>query len=87
MDGFGPIRGFWDEDGQKILLLATAGTLAIPVILVFTGYMFTDPMNTTGVTGSVIFAIAGEVESFGAANEATSARRSTFGWYAQIGVD
>lgn len=81
-----PIRGYWDEDGQRLQLLALAGPNASPVALVFSGYLFTDPLNTTGVTGSVIFTLAGEVEFYSAVAGAT-ARRSTFGWYAQIGVD
>jgi hypothetical protein len=80
----GSVQGFWDEDAQKLLLLVTSALNT--VIGVFVGYLFTDTVNLTGVTGSVIFTLAGEFESFSPLS-APTAKRSTFGWYAQIGVD
>jgi hypothetical protein len=86
-----PIRGIWDEDGQRLTFFAsisqvggTAGTF------VATGYLFSDPINLTGATGSVIFTLAGSVEYFALQDTLglnPSARRSAFAWYAQIGVD
>jgi hypothetical protein len=76
----------WDEDSQKLMLLSSAQ--------IFVGYLFTDTVNLTGVTGSVLFTLVGSAESFRLdQNQATqqigqpTARRSTLGWYAQIGVD
>jgi len=74
-------QGFWDEDAQKLMLFSSSGA---PL---FVGYLFTDTVNLTGVTGSVIFTLAGEVEFFEQGGIALAAKRSTFGWYAQIGVD
>lgn len=73
--------GFWDEDAQRLTFFVW------PHLLV--GYLFTDPINLTGVNGTVIFTLAGSFETFPdpAAGEFPSAKRSNFGWYAQIGVD
>jgi hypothetical protein len=91
LEGF-PITGFWDEAGQKLSMsLASA---ANPIIQqVFVGYLFTDSVNVLGVTGSVIFTLTGYVENFAPVlnlapnGPAVTAKRSIFGWYAQIGVD
>jgi hypothetical protein len=77
--------GFWDEDSQKL-------TLCLPSAVaqeVYTGYLFTDSINLLGITGSVIFTLAGFVECFqpGPPFVTPTAKRSVFGWYAQIGVD
>ena len=72
--------GFWDEDSQRLTLLRSTQ--------LFVGYLFTDPVNLTGVSGSVVFTLAGVVEDLpGAWGPAPTAKRSAFGWYAQIGVD
>ena len=80
--------GFWDEDSQRLSLISSGqgGSLML------TGYQFTDPINITGVSGSVIFTLAGIVDYFGTQppnqpGPAPSAKQSSFGWYAQIGVD
>ena len=87
--GSSPItcQGFWDEDSQRLCIISqeTSGSV------MFTGYLFTDPVNLMGVRGSVFFTLAGIAEYFGASSSQTnpmpSAKRSSFGWYAQIGVD
>ncbi|HYW48241.1 MAG TPA: hypothetical protein VE959_35585 [Bryobacteraceae bacterium] len=82
-----PFSGFWDEDAQKLTLFPP---LSLPLFEVYTGYLFTDPINLAGVTGSVIFTLVGFVECFQpitAFLTANTAKRSVFGWYAQIGVD
>jgi hypothetical protein len=75
--------GFWDEDSQRLTLLSATQ--------LFVGYLFTDPVNLTGVSGSVVFTLAGVVEDVippaGGIGPAPTAKRSAFGWYAQIGVD
>jgi hypothetical protein len=79
--------GLWDEDAQKLTLMLTQAQLP-PSLL--TGYLFTDSVNTVGVSGSVIFTLAGYCENFSAAVALAirpTAKRSVFGWYAQIGVD
>ena len=78
-------QGFWDETSQKI-------TFGLTDVLhngfqVYTGFLFQDQIRITGVTGSVVFTLAGYVQIFGAVGGLSStARRSLFGWYAQIGV-
>jgi hypothetical protein len=73
--------GFWDEDSQRLTLLSSTQ--------LFVGYLFTDPVNLTGVSGSVVFTLAGVVEDImpSGIGPAPTAKRSAFGWYAQIGVD
>ena len=77
--------GFWDEDSQKLTLALPSGVAQE----VYTAYLFTDSINLLGVTGSVIFTLAGFVECFQSAAPfvTPTAKRSVFGWYAQIGVD
>ncbi|MGA8574090.1 MAG: hypothetical protein WB609_00180 [Candidatus Cybelea sp.] len=79
--------GYWDEDQQTLTLAVYSQSLA----QLFTGYCFVDSVNLAGVSGSVFFTLAGIVEgfsaSFGFAGPLPTAKRSTFGWYAQIGVD
>ena len=76
---------FWDEDSQRLTLLNWPANSPPQV---FVGYLFTDPVNLTGVSGSVVFTLAGVVEDLpGAWGPAPTAKRSAFGWYAQIGVD
>jgi hypothetical protein len=91
----GRLSGFWDEDAQKLTLTLFPVNTQIPtVVQIFVGYLFTDPVNLLGVTGSVFFTLAGHVENFipmGGAifrlGPPATAKRSVFGWYAQIGVD
>ncbi|MBV8373080.1 MAG: hypothetical protein JOY69_07440 [Candidatus Eremiobacteraeota bacterium] len=90
--GVGDTRyaGFWDEDSQRLCLISSPTENAGSPM--FTGYLFTDPVNLTGVGGSVIFTLAGVVEYFGMPagippGPEPTAKRSSFGWYAQIGVD
>jgi hypothetical protein len=83
------VNGFWDETAQKITMISAlvGGGQAVQI---YVGYLFTDPVNLLGVTGSIIFTLVGEVQQFqGSVNLGTnaSAKRSVFGWYAQIGVD
>jgi hypothetical protein len=79
--------GFWDEDAQKLTLFVGASSAGGPEV--YTAYLFTDPVNLTGVTGSVIFTLTGFVECFQVTSPFVvgAAKRSVFGWYAQIGVD
>ena len=60
----GPVAaiGFWDEDAQKLTLFLE--TSSVGDTEVYTAYLFTDPINLTGVSGSVIFTLAGFVECF-----------------------
>ncbi|MBV9700156.1 MAG: hypothetical protein JO078_08530 [Candidatus Eremiobacteraeota bacterium] len=82
-------QGYWDEDSQKLFLLCSfAGGPA----QVFIAYLFTDSVNLTGVTGTVVFTLAGYVQDFTEQSlqivgPTPSAKRPIFGWYAQIGVD
>lgn len=80
-------NGFWDEDSQKLTLFL--GQSLVEGAEIFTGYLLTDSINLLGVTGSVIFTLAGFFECFQSKSPfvAAAAKRSVFGWYAQIGVD
>ena len=85
-----PVSGAWDEDGQKLTFVVLPTAALRAATLVATGYLFTDPVNLTGVVGSVVFTLAGQIEyyaldDFFGLNP--TARRAAFGWYAQIGVD
>ena len=73
--------GRWDEDSQRLTLLSWPQ--------LFVAYLFTDPINLTGVSGTVFFTLAGVVDNFsyGGIGPSPTAKRLTFGWYAQIGVD
>jgi hypothetical protein len=80
---------FWDEDAQKLMVVQNpnpAPPTRVPP-RIFVGYLFTDQVNLTGVTGSVIFTLTGYVEHFAESqSEGITARKSVVGWYAQIGV-
>jgi hypothetical protein len=88
-----PISGFWDEDSQRITFLRAPSTVSgLSLQQLFVGYLFTDPINLTGLAGSVHFTLAGYVEDFLTQaptfiGPPPSAKRSVFGWYAQIAVD
>jgi hypothetical protein len=73
----GEIRGFWDEASQKLTFLTIGGPGDA-----YTGFLFQDQFRMPGITGSVVFTLAGYFESF----QKGTADRPVFGWYAQIGV-
>lgn len=80
-------NGFWDEDEQSLTFVVFSPQAPMQI---FTGYLFTDSVNVMGVSGSVFLTLAGTFESYpvtGVLGPAPSAKRSAFGWYAQIGVD
>jgi len=78
------IQGFWDETSQKI----TFYVLGIGAVQVYTGFLFQDQFRITGVTGSVVFMLAGYFQLFGKYGDLVGiARRNLFGWYAQIGLE
>ena len=87
-----PCTGFWDELAQKLTVPVVSAESPI-ILQILVGYLFTDPVNLLGVTGSVILTLAGYVESFSpsvslvANAPAVTAKQTSFGWYAQIGVD
>jgi len=108
MDGQGNVSGnisgnsfsgFWNEDSQRITFLLAPLTVGENLsIQIFVGYLFTDPVNLTGASGTVFFTLTGYVEDFltgvtanpappGLIGPPPSAKCSLFGWYAQIGVD
>jgi len=85
-----PLLGVWDEDAQKltfVLIRPIDGGRFVSGGF-GTGYMFIDSVNLTGVSGSSIFTLAGRLEIFPSLGfgPALSARRSEFGWYAQLGL-
>jgi hypothetical protein len=49
-------------------------------------FLLPDQFRITGVTGSVVFTLAGYFQMFSGEGFSPTARRHTFGWYAQIGV-
>ncbi|MBV8364446.1 MAG: hypothetical protein JO033_01100 [Acidobacteriaceae bacterium] len=75
--------GFWDEDAQRIVLVCLQQ--------VYVGYLFTDTINLIAPSGSVILTLSGYVQDYGSTTGGMgpnpTAKRSVFGWYAQIGVD
>lgn len=81
------IQGFWDQTSQKITFGLT--DVQLNVFQVYTGSLFQDRFRITGVTGSVVFTLSGCFRSFQGSMGSLvgSARRHTFGWYAQIGVE
>jgi hypothetical protein len=84
LDGVGFQKGsaLWDEDAQRLMVFVNGPPR------VFVGYLFTDQVNLTGVTGSIIFTLTGYVEHFNTSSpDKVSARKSVLGWYAQIGVE
>lgn len=84
-----PYGGLWDDDSKRLSLITSTPRAGMQVC---TGYLFIDKVNIAGVNGAVVFTLAGIVENFGtqAINQhgpAPTAKSSSFGWYAQIGVD
>jgi hypothetical protein len=69
------VSGFWDEISQKIAFEAGLGG--------YTGCLFQDQFRMPGLTGSVVFTLAG---SFVVAGVGNTPAQLAFGWYAQIGV-
>ena len=59
------IGGLWDESAQRLTLWLAADMAGVssPAVM-FTGYLFTDTENLTGVVGSVVFTLAGQIEHF-----------------------
>jgi hypothetical protein len=83
------VSGLWDEDAQKLILFLFLDAGSNPAAIV-TGYLFTDTVNLTGVSGSVIFTLAGQIEYFVLTDPLSlgvTARNAVFGWYAQLAVD
>lgn len=80
-----PFLGFWDEASQR---LTFAVTLSAPapggLVQLYTGFLFEDQVRITGVTGGLVLTLAGYFEDF---RPPATAKRSSFGWYAQIGVE
>lgn len=93
-----PIQGFWNELSQEIsfglavnYVVPPSTTLAPVFWALFTGYLFIDQMRMAGISGAVVYTLAGSFQAsginFGPASNIGSARRHVFAWYAQIGVD
>jgi hypothetical protein len=88
-----PFSGFWDEDSQHLtfLVFPRPAVPAVAKVQIFVGYLFTDPVNLTGSAGSVFFTLTGYIQDFTSGgfvgSSGATARRSLFGWYAQIGVE
>ena len=79
-----PASGFWDEISQKLMFVETitsAGVLLKPS-RAYTGFLFRDQFRMPGLTGSVVFTLAGSFEIF--QDTGGTADRPVFGWYAQI---
>jgi len=70
------VSGFWDELSQKVTFFLADQSQA------YTGFLFQDRFRMPGLTGSVVFTLAGTYQDF--ANGSTD--RLAFGWYAQIGA-
>ena len=83
-------QGFWEENSQILHFICNPAEANSQSAQRFVAYLFQDPMNITGVVGSIVFTLAGYVETFcegRGIGPAPIAKRSVFGWYAQIGVD
>ena len=78
-----PAVGFWNELAQQLTLWVTTPTA--PSSVVFRGCLFVDTMRISGVSGAVLYSLAGFYE--GPPGLMGSAHQNVFGWYAQIGVD
>lgn len=73
------VRGFWDEDAQKIAFQRIIDPANPSSVQTYTGFLWRDsPPTSTDTT----MALAGCFEAFSAGGGA--ARRSVFGWYAHI---
>jgi len=83
------VAGFWDEDGQKLTFVFSAPQQK--GMQIYTGYLFTDPTNLVGVSGTIVFTLVGIVDNFGTQSPqpgpTPTAKASSFGWYFQTGVD
>ena len=79
-----PASGFWDEISQKLMFvekISGAGILQQPS-RAYTGFLFGDQFRMPGLSGSVVFTLAGSFEIF--QDTGGTADRPVFGWYAQI---
>lgn len=75
--------GFWNELAQELTVWVVA--IAGGVSPVFRGCLFPDTMRISGVSGAVLYTLAGLYEL--PPGHGGSAHQNVFGWYAQIGVD
>ena len=71
------IFGFWDEISQRLTFTHDRSSTAYP------GFLFSDQNRMPGIIGGSVFTLAGVCTSL--TQNAASADRHTFGWYAQIG--
>ena len=78
-----PTIGYWDEITQEISFWASIGLGGD--IAMYTGHLFADSMRIGGISGAVVYTLAGTARLTSVLGG--SARRHLFGWYAQIGVD
>ena len=88
------IEGFWDEISQEISFNAFQRWVILGIDLppnvgihnaTYTGHLFTDSTRMAGISGAVVYTLAGSYEA--SQSTGASARRHLFAWYAQIGVD
>ena len=89
----GRIKGFWNEAGQKIQFASFAeigGGAQTPVFGIFEGYLFRSPIHPEPGQDVVVTLVGSLLVSAQAIGLEVlpgivpSARRSTFGWMAQI---
>ena len=89
------IKGFWNEAAQKIQFSSYAELGAgaqTPVFGIFEGYLFRSPLNPNpgqDVTVTLVGSLLASAQVVGTGTPVLpevvpSARRSTFGWMAQI---
>ena len=81
-----PILGLWDEALQRLTFQVSVVVGPVKQTFVFTGYLFQDTISITGLTGSTIFTLAGNLAGVQPTLGIT-AQKPMSGWYAQIGVD
>jgi len=78
-----PIRGFWDENAQKITFLRVINAADPTTLQVFTGFRFQNPQNPEPGR-NVTHTLAVFFEAF--SGTGATAQRSLFGWFAQVVV-
>jgi hypothetical protein len=75
--------GVWDEHAQKVMFVRTPN-LAVPsTAQLYIGYLFRTPGGLRG-EGTATYTLAGSFTAV--AGPGVTASRTTYGWYAQLGV-
>jgi hypothetical protein len=84
IEGFGALKGLWDETSRTINFVAFTEAVSSPRF--YKGFLFSTPRNPAPGQ-DVVWTLAGFVQLIDLGNVVSmggNARRTVFGWFAQI---